>query len=286
MNIQELVNTKETLKGEFKNSLIYILDKYDLDKKYHIGSVSDTNFQIVWEGNDSNKKLEINFGYDWIENDKFTFEINPYSTGSFPLLNTSLSKNYYILVGILCSNKALCIDIYNLVKQYSDNIKPINEQICKINEELIREKLDSLSSKNLEDTNLDKDKNVEKLDTLSNKSSENTKPEQVKNSEKLDTLYNKASENTKLEQDKQQVNQKVENKNIQQIASEVENYRNYEFCLIKKCDDGKYDWKKKRVNIYMCGTRNECYEVFDDKYHRYTDGWRAIASNLIVPYSE
>lgn len=264
MNIQELVNTKETLKGEFKNSLIYILDKYDLDKKYHIGSVSDTNFQIVWEGNDSNKKLEINFGYDWVENDKFTFEINPYSTGSFPLLNTSSSKDYYILVGILCSNKALCIDIYDLVKQYSDNIKPINEQICKINEDLIREKLDSLSSKNLEDTKLEQGKNVEKLDSLSNK----------------------ASEDTKLEQDKQQVNQKAENKNIQQIASEVENYRNYEFCLIKKCDDGKYDWKKKRVNIYMCGTRNECYEVFDDKYHRYTDGWRAIASNLIVPYSE
>lgn len=84
--------------------------------------------------------IEIDHGYkSWYsynDDEQFHMNINPFTGGTFTLLENNELREYYGMVGNLCSNENFRNGLIELLKKYYVEYSPINEEMKSVRNEI------------------------------------------------------------------------------------------------------------------------------------------------------
>ena len=143
----ELWGTIIALNKHYYNIVDNLLIKYFPDTKWHVTSFDKDHVHISINLNEtysdgSFKKytIEINHGYSSCfsrkDDERFHLNINPFTAGSFTLLENNSLREYYGMVGNICSNEEFRNELIDILKTYYIEFKPINEKYYKVEREI------------------------------------------------------------------------------------------------------------------------------------------------------
>lgn len=144
---KELWGTIIALNKHYYNIVDNLLIKYFPDTKWYVTSFDKDRVHIsinlnetYADGSFKRYTIEIDHGYSSCfsikDDEHFHLNINPFTAGSFTLLENNSLREYYGMVGNLCSNEEFRNELIDILKIYYIEFKPINEEYRKVQREI------------------------------------------------------------------------------------------------------------------------------------------------------
>lgn len=144
---EELWCSIKALNKHYSDLINNILNEYFPDTKWYVTSFDKDHVYIsinldetYSDGTYKRYTIEIDHGYSSCfsikDDEQFHLNINPFTAGSFTLLENNSLREYFGMVGNLCTNEEFRNELIDILKIYYIEFKPINEEYRKVEREI------------------------------------------------------------------------------------------------------------------------------------------------------
>lgn len=161
---EELRETIISLNNKYSTIIDDLLIKHFPNTKWHVTSFDKSYLNISMnledkysDGTYKKHTIDIRHGYSssYSTNDdkKFQLTINPFTAGEFTLLENNSLREYYGMVGNICSNEEFRNELIDVLNMYYNEFNPINEKYREINREICSIELEIVKQEKLANKN-------------------------------------------------------------------------------------------------------------------------------------